>query len=349
MIELQRARLLQGNTASGAGGGGIAPANGAPRQASPAKPPLMSATQYIQSQDEKMQRFFQRLQHRDDSRPESYGAPTVPTALSRRILQRQGVGYLDDTVGAIASAAADRFLATVLQQGLACRDQRLKGLELAKEAAQQRQRHQEVYLADADERRRRKVERQQRREKANLAAVEAAEALKKAPMPAAAEAEDAPKKKKKAAASAAVNGSKRKRSERDDDDDESYDSIDEEEEYYREYYGDPALKVDDDEEDEEDMLILRDLARPLQAWDFCVLGKEGMDPTEPEEQESEEEDDDDMDEDSLSDMQDGDKKEAARDTAASDGTAKGDKSPDCSVKTPRPSSTSPTPPASNPS
>ena len=47
---------------------------------------------------------------------------TVPTALCRRIIHRQGGGYLDETVAAVAAGAADRFLATVLQQSSTCRE-----------------------------------------------------------------------------------------------------------------------------------------------------------------------------------------------------------------------------------
>jgi hypothetical protein len=80
-------------------------------------------------------------------------------------LQKQGVGYLDDTVAAVVSASADRFLATVLHQAAACRDQRLKGAELAQEAARHRKRHMQHYEADSDDRQRRKEEKEKKRER----------------------------------------------------------------------------------------------------------------------------------------------------------------------------------------
>ena len=62
--------------------------------------------------------------------------PTVPTSLTRRILQTQGCSYLDPNIAAIMSHAADHFLATVLSQALACRDLRIQGEDLRKQAHQ---------------------------------------------------------------------------------------------------------------------------------------------------------------------------------------------------------------------
>lgn len=61
-------------------------------------------------------------------------APTVPTSLTRRILQTQGCSFLDPNIATIMSHAADHFLATVLSQALACRDLRIQGEDLRKQA-----------------------------------------------------------------------------------------------------------------------------------------------------------------------------------------------------------------------
>lgn len=311
MIELHRARLLAAGKGSkmGAGQPG-APSlhqNGSQvvvaslHQPKPQQTPREAAVEVLQTEDMQMKRFLQRLQYqRDDSRPgeASFGS-TVPTALSRRMLQRQGAGYLDSTVAAITSAAADRFLATVLQQAVACRDQRLKGAELTRQAERKRKRHKRQYLEDADGRRRRKDEREATREEINLAAIRAAEALtEKSTGPSAfatatdigkqdvGDGNDAPdsaakaKKKKKLVTDAMpMNGLKRKVNDLPDDE-ASYDSIDEEEEYYQEYYNDDdddnGANSEEDEEDDE-MMLLRDLARPLASWDFHLEGKMGMD------------------------------------------------------------------------
>lgn len=317
MIELQRARLL----ATGKGASSSPAAAGAqptqpslslathPNMTSTATAPVnpqQAAAARVHREDELMQRFLQQLQHRDDSRAESKSGPTVPTALSRRILQKQGVGYLDDTVGAIASAAADRFIATVLQQAIACRDQRLKGVEEAKEAAKHRKRHLEHYQADQDDRERRKTEILLQRGKNNLAVIEAAETLKKekAAAAAAGPSEDGDVKTKKKKSAAALNGAnKRKRSEEDGDEEASYDSIDEEEEYYQEYYGNDVPNVDD-EDDEDDMIILRDIVQPLEAWDFYLAGKEGLEPTQPENGDADVDDMDVDDDDDLAPLED---------------------------------------------
>lgn len=293
MIELQRARLL-------AAGGAAVPApnsinatmNGSPaihHATMTQQTPQQAAASALRQKDADMERFIQRLQTYE---------PTVPGALSRRMLHRNGVGYGDPTVAAVTSAAGDRFLAAVLQQALACRDQRLQGMVLARDTARQRKRHMEQYQADADDRQRRKLELAKQREKANLAAIEAAEALKKSGASPIATTEEKPKKKKKTE-DAAVNGSRLKHLLRENgEDDASYDSLDEEEDYYQEYYGESGFNVNDEEEDDNDMLILRDVARPLEAWDFHVTGKEGMDPTlEEEVQEDEENYSDDEDED----------------------------------------------------
>jgi hypothetical protein len=354
MIELQRARLLG---AKGGGNNGGTPVstptqNGSqsnriimPGQTPGALPaaqahqtPQQSAAAAVRLEDLQMQRFFHRLQARDDARPDASSGPTVPTALSRRILQKQGVGYLDDTVAAVVSASADRFLATVLHQAAACRDQRLKGAELAQEAARHRKRHMQHYEADSDERQRRKEEKEKKRERANLAAVEAAEVLTKSGKSPAKEGEPtatkSKKKKKVVVDDNGTNGNKRKHHPEEDDDD-SYDSVDEEEDYYRNYYGDDNVNGGKDDEDEDDeTLILRDIARPLEAWDFHLTGKEGMyhrpDASEDEADISDEDDDNDDIMDVSQEM--GENESSAQETAKSPSKEKGDKKPSADDK-----------------
>lgn len=67
--------------------------------------------------------------------------PTTPQSLSRRILHRRGVGYLDDAVSLLLSALSDRFLATVLVQAVACRDRRVEGCRALAAERKARKRH----------------------------------------------------------------------------------------------------------------------------------------------------------------------------------------------------------------
>lgn len=300
MIELHRARLLAAGKGSKNNTGGPAPhqqQNGSISVAAIAPQPQQTPQQYalstVQTEDALMKQFFQRLQHeRDDSQPgEAFTGPTVPTALSRRMLHRQGAGYYDGTVAAITSAAADRFLATVLQQAVACRDQRLKGAVVSRQSARKRIRHRRQYQEITDDRRRRKDERAALREEINLAAIAAEDALKQKSSSAAGKIGDATaedgaaaagsppksKKKKKGADAAPLNGNKKRASDLSEDE-ASYDSIDEEEEYYSQFYsddeGNDSAESEDDEDDE--MMILRDMVRPLEAWDFHMSGKMDM-------------------------------------------------------------------------
>lgn len=289
MIELQRAKL------------GLPPAGSSPSAAlhtvprSPGKgnlqrpqatravlpTPEEAAAAQVLSEDTQIQRFIHRLQKRDDLHPmaDSSSGPTVPAALSRRMLQRQGVGYLDDTVAAAISASADRFLATVLQQAVACRDQRLKGSEMAAEAVRHRKRHIQHYKADSDDRRRRRVEQEEAREKVHLRTIATAESLKKGGS--ASKMTDDKKKKKKKKEDEdepATNGEIHHpvANPLEEEDDESYDSIDEEEEYYQENVGDLQVSQKLDDEEDDDTLLLKDIVRPLEAWDFHIIGKEGL-------------------------------------------------------------------------
>lgn len=196
MIELQRAKLglppagvnPSMNSSNSTMAGNIYAGNNASSAEQPT--PAEVATASLLSEDAQIQRFIDRLERRDkkitgtyhhhhqDSLPSNNG-PTVPTALSRRMLHRQGVGYLDDTVASVVSASADRFLATVLQQSIACRDQRLKGAAMAREAAKQRKRHMERYEEDICDRKRRKDDIAKAREAIAVHTIAAAEVLKK--------------------------------------------------------------------------------------------------------------------------------------------------------------------------
>lgn len=335
MIELQRARLLAAGKGSKAGQSALFP-NGSPPVTAPShsthsylpitpqppQTPQEAAAAALKIEDRQTDRFIQRLHlQRDDSCPgDASTGPTVPTALSRRMLQRQGAGFLDSTVAAVASAAADRFLATVLQQAIACRDQRLKGADLDRVAAIQRQRHKRQYQEDADDRRRRKQDKEDKRIRYNLAAIAAAEALQQKNTGAAAKAAasaasdkvaetDASKSKKRKKTTpdtmALVNG-KRKAIDFHSDDDRSYDSIDEEEEYYQKYYnanGDDESDLQSENEAEDDeTMILRDLVRPLEAWDFDIMGKQGLHESIESQEAADDEASDDDDSDSLDEM-----------------------------------------------
>ena len=228
------------------------------------------------------------------------------------MLQRQGVGYLDETVASVVSASADRFLATVLQQSIACRDQRLKGAAMTREAAKQRKRHMEDYEADNDDRKRRKDSIIKAREDIAKITIEAAEAIKRGGNTSTV----------KATASSATDkkGSKKKKGSRKvvpasvpsgprevdpamealarEESEEEYDSIDEEEEYYqdnvvdvtrerislKETGGNEDEEDDEDEEEDDDedddTLLLRDIVRPLEAWNFHLNGKEAIETDE---------------------------------------------------------------------
>ena len=290
MIELQRAKL--GLPPMGQSGN-MAPVATTPKAAvSVSRPGSATIVQQTSQQvaatallaeDGQLKQFLQRLQTRDDSNPVTTSGPTVPSALSRRLLQKQGVGYLDDTVAAITSAAADQFLATVLQQAVACRDRRLKGVELMRAEARQRRKHKIAHREDIDDRKRRKLAKDDIRTKANLAAVAAAKELNAGSKSVAATSvaattrvDDNKTKKSKKKKAETENGGKKK----DDEDESSDDSLDDEEEYYESYYNGEGVDVYGDEDDDDDeldtMLVLRDLERPLEAWDFNLTGKLGL-------------------------------------------------------------------------
>ncbi len=102
----------------------------------------------VASLDEKQRSGSSDSQHQTSEKQQSSFAangpnyqPTTPQNLSRRILNRQGVGYLDDAVSIIMSALSDRFLATVLVQAMACRDRRIEGNKAKLTEMKARKRH----------------------------------------------------------------------------------------------------------------------------------------------------------------------------------------------------------------
>ena len=312
MIELQRAKLglppAGGTPTINSPQATTGPNTSTPSNAASVKQPSPTevAKATLLSEDAQMERFINRLQRRDrrmanshhhSNKSPSSSGPTVPSALSRRMLQRQGVGFLDETVASVVSASADRFLATVLQQSIACRDQRLKGAAMSREAAKQRKRHMDEYDADNDDRKRRKDSIIKAREDIAKFTIEAAEPTKKATATACATGKKTTKKKKvtkKQAAAAAAAGGPRtidpamEKLAMEASEDE-YDSIDEEEEYYQEnvvvatrekikleksgVHNDEAEDEDEDSDEEDDTLLLRDIVRPLEAWNFHLNGK----------------------------------------------------------------------------
>lgn len=318
MIELKRAELdlpPTGVTPSMAG------ANSSAYNASAAKQPTPAevAAASLLSEDAQIERFLNRLERRDrkvtnayhhnhrhhhhkESFPSMHG-PTVPTALSRRMLHRQGVGYLDETIASVVSSSADRFLATVLQQSIACRDQRLKGAVMAREAAKQRKRHTQNYEEDMKDRKRRKDAIGQARETIAVHTMAVAEATRKGGPGKSStttidnSSQNAKKKKRggsKIETSSPINNNPIKLDPSIanlamEEDEDEYDSIDEEEEYYQnnviaitreriilENENGLEEEEEDDDDDDDDTLLLRDIVRPLEAWNFHLNGKESI-------------------------------------------------------------------------
>lgn len=282
MVELQRARLglppppMGTSTSTSTASASALPSQPQRQSSTAARAPLQHQTSQqlaastLYSEEEKLQKFLQRLQKQRD------GGPTVPTSLARRMLQRQGVGYLDETVAMLTSAAADRFLATVLQQAVACRDRRGSGQELSKEEASRRRKHVSLYQQDSDYRKRRKLDRVSQNLQANLAAVEAARELSQ--KAAGADNKSNAAKKKNARKTDAVEDSNGKKNTETIGEDEVLDddSLDDEERYYADYYGEYPEEDDDEDAEEDFMLLLRDLERPLEAWHFKLTGKVGL-------------------------------------------------------------------------
>ena len=279
MVELQRARLgLPPPTSTSTAHSVQSPPLRQPSSSAARSPALQRqssqqlAAATLQNEDEKLQRFLRRLQQQRD------GGPTVPTSLARRMLHRQGVGYLDETVAMLTAAAADRFLATVLQQAAVCRDRRVAGQELSKEESARRRKHVALYQQDSDYRKRRKLERTSQKLQANATAVAAAKELSHRASAADNKGNSAKKKniKKSEPVEEETNGTKTVEEAIGDDEFLDEDSLDEEEHYYDDYYGEFPDEEDEDETEEDLTLLLRDIERPLEAWHFKLTGKVGL-------------------------------------------------------------------------
>lgn len=219
--------------------------------------------------------------------------PTTPSNLSRRILHRSGVGYLDESVPLLLSSMADRFLATVLVQGMACRERRIEGYDALLRDRRRRRRHRGRVLRERRERERRfQNEVKERRIRAEDAVAESDELERQMNQ----------NKKGATPSSMATSGTGTPAVFRLTDEDmeaaREYKSeardVDAEEDYYHAAVGldDDASLADDDidgESDDEDEglravdydptlrdLKLRDIIRPLRAWGFDLTGKLGF-------------------------------------------------------------------------
>jgi len=208
--------------------------------------------------------------------------PTIPSALSRRILHKSGVGYLDNSVPLILSAMSDRFLATILVQAKACRDRRIEGYKATIKERKKRNKHRKLVLKERLGRDKRyKEELSKKRSMMESTVEDAKELLEK------------DNNKKGNSSSGGEDKTLFGLSEEEREAVKEYKKqaadIDAEEEYYNKYYGkgeDGNLDLDnissDEEEDEDDELVvdtdlkLRDLVRPLGAWGFDLTGKIGF-------------------------------------------------------------------------
>mmetsp|Transcript_16481 Transcript_16481/g.24134 ORF Transcript_16481/g.24134 Transcript_16481/m.24134 type:complete len:341 (-) Transcript_16481:151-1173(-) len=251
MIERQRAKMgLPVNTTQS-----LAPTSSA-AGSSASHPTKSSSLPKIYAQDDRMCQFLHRLKKTK---------PTVPPSLTRRILNKQGVGFSDPLVSTIVSSAADRFLATILSQSLVCRDRRLKGEDLAKKEHRESERRKKRRRAERDtfEGKRQKLEKELE-DFATGAGVTSKKDSRKVSSGLA-------KVLEKGGLDTVVDK----------------DSIHDEENYYEkiekggedinEPQGYEEDEVDyeesDDDDDDRDILQLRDLARPLEAWNMSLAGK----------------------------------------------------------------------------
>ena len=220
--------------------------------------------------------------------------PTTPSNLSRRILHRSGVGYIDESVPLLLSSMADRFIATVLVQGMACRERRIEGYDALLRDRRKRRRHRGRVLRERRERERRfQNEVKERRMRAEDAVAESDELERQM---------NQNKKGAVTSSTTATSGTGTPAVFRLTDEDmeaaREYKSeardVDAEEDYYHAAVGldDDASLADDDidgESDDEDDglravdydptlrdLKLRDIIRPLRAWGFDLTGKIGF-------------------------------------------------------------------------
>lgn len=253
MIERQRAKMgLPVNTTQS-----LAPTSSAAGGSSASQQTAKSSSiPKIYAQDDRMCQFLNRLKTTK---------PTVPPSLTRRILNKQGVGFSDPLVSTIISSAADRFLATILSQSLVCRDRRLKGEDLAKKALRESERRKKRRRAERDTfvGKRKKLEKEVVDFATGAGVTSKKDSRKVSP--------ELAKVLTKGGLDTVV--------------DEN--SLHDEENYYEkleeggEGLTDPQTyeedEVDyeesDDDDDDRDILQLRDLARPLEAWNMSLAGK----------------------------------------------------------------------------
>lgn len=239
---------------------------------SPPEPMIQSSSNL----DEQLYQFLTKL---------STVKSTVPPTLTRRIMHRQGVGFVDPLVPKLISSCGDKFIAMILSQAIICRDRRVRG-ELMKRKYERelsriakRRKIQEMYL-----------ERDLKKKEEILD-----EFIKKKNS-----SEEAQETKKKKKAAVHFTFDSEKVDEKDDNDD---DDLKQEEEYYasrlkailemdgrsieepdvhlidgkKPYMEDESDEEDDEDEDNErEMIQLVDVFRPLQAWGMSLVGKMGL-------------------------------------------------------------------------
>jgi len=253
------------------------------------------ASAALLDEDTKLQAFLHLIASVDEA-PQRFFT-CVPPPLVRRILESQGVSYLDSHVAHLASLAADKFLATLVSQSVACRGHRIKGDDaLASETLEHREYRKRRRKEFADQLRK-KQSKERTTSEAKVKLVAAHRALTVAT-------KDKSKRKKESITSLqhtlmnAHEAVKQQLANGMDDDDEDGDEEDtdqddtslanDDNEDYLYLHGandddQESLKTQKDEEDEDDeedenrfALQLRDTVRPLQAWGIQLTGKIGV-------------------------------------------------------------------------
>ena len=216
---------------------------------------------------------------------------TVPIALSRRILNRQGVEYMPGShVDTVMSLAGDRFLASVLQQAIICRGHRLEGEALLRRERVERRKQKR-------ERRKEKIKVAQARKndwKARLTTAE--ETLKNLEKPqhisstssvGSASVKSKKKSKKEKSDEKSVGSSKKTlrdivkspapetdELEKKIDNDELFSETDWEEWGDGSQLEDISSDEDDDSDDDEDMTLrIQDVVRSVRSYGFDLSGK----------------------------------------------------------------------------
>jgi len=227
--------------------------------------------------------------------------PTVPISLSRRILHRQGTGYLDETVPAIVSGAADRFLATVLHQSIVCQNRRLTGERLMRREKLERMKCRKRRMAECRARKRRKEKLENALEKRVMlkGSVERGGGFGVTRGKSRKDGSSVGNGKNKGSNKANAGGDAALANTVGDallmktDFTSETDSLNEEESYYESNYkdnnsGSPHDESEsgsdwsykeeelDDDEDLDEVLQLRDCVQPLEAWGMSLTGKLGL-------------------------------------------------------------------------